>query len=145
VRGDVGGDLQLSALRAPVKGGAEVAELGLDPVDRVAPPRSVPSLPARRGLTAEVRRVPIAHPRQAAGLGQPVLAELPNRLVQPIARALAAVLGDDQRLADQRVEPGEDVDVVEADDRRDARQVEPSREHRGVAHQRLLFCIEQVV
>ena len=46
----------VAARRAPLVAGAQVAELGLHPVDRVAPAGSVPVLPSRDRLAREVLR-----------------------------------------------------------------------------------------
>ena len=49
---------------------------------------------------------------QLARLGQPILGELADGLEQAVARAGGGVVGDDERLADERVEVPEHVDVV---------------------------------
>ena len=59
---------------------------------------------------------------------------------------VARVVGDDERLADQRVEMPEHVDVVAAvDDGDDARQLEAAGEHRRGAEELLLVVGEEVV
>ena len=64
----------------------------------------------------------------------------------PVSRAGGGVVGDDERLADQRVEPLEHVDVVGVVDHRAMLgQVEPAGEHRGVAQQLALVVGQQIV
>ena len=65
MRRDVGRDLELASRRAPPESGTQVAQLRLDPVDRVAPSGSVPMLPSSGGLAGEVRSVPVTGPLRA--------------------------------------------------------------------------------
>ena len=136
MRRDVGRDLEVAARRAPLVSGPQVAQLGLDPVDRVAPAGTVPVLPSRGRLAREVRGVPIARALARARLRQPVVGELADGLEEAVPRARGGVVGDHERLADQRVEMAEHVDIVGAvDHRADAREVEAAREHRRQAEQ----------
>ena len=75
-----------------------------------------------------------------------VLGELADRLEQGVAGARPGVIGDHQRLAHERVEVPEDVDVVGPADHRDERgQVEATREDRGRPEQGSLVVGQQVV
>ena len=146
MRGDVGRDLDLAAGRAPAKAGTKVASSSSTQSTASRHPGPFQCVPARRGLASEVRRVPVAHPLERARLRQSILGELADRLEQAVPRARRRVVGDDERLADQRVEVFEDVDLVVAvDDREDARQVEAAGEHRRGAQQVTLVVGQQVV
>ena len=146
MRGDVGRHLEVAPCRAPLVAGAQVAQLRLHPVDRVAPPGPVPVLPSSGRLAGEVRGVPVTSPLERARLRQPVLGELADGLEEAVAGAGGGVVGDDERLPDQRVEMPEHVDVVGAvDDRADARQVEAAGEDRRQAEQLPLVVGQQVV
>ncbi len=98
--GDVGRDLQLASCCTPPEAGTKVCQLELDPVHGVTPPRPIPVIPASRGLSSEVRRVPISRRFERSGLRQAILGELADRLEQAVARARRRVVGDDERLAD---------------------------------------------
>ncbi len=54
----------------------------------------------------------VARVLEAAVLGEAVLGELPDRLEQRVPGAGAGVVSDDERLADERIEVPEHVDVV---------------------------------
>ena len=116
--------------RAPAVPVAQVAQLGLHPVDRVGHPGTVPALPPRRRFAGEVpRRADPASP-SAPRLRHPVLGELPDRLEQAVPGAGGGVVGDHERLPDERVEIPEYLDVLGAfEDLGDARQLEAAREH----------------
>ena len=146
MRGDVGRHLQLASPRAPLISGTEVAELRLHPVDGVAPPGPVPVLPSGGGLPCEVRGVPVASPLERARLRQPVLGELADGLEEAVAGAGGGVVGDEERLSDQRVEMPEHVHVVgPVDHGADARQVEAAGEDRRQAKQLPLVVGQEVV
>ena len=146
MRRDVGRDLQLASCRAPLVSGTQVAQLRLHPVDRVAPTRPVPVLPSRGRLLREVRGVPVTSPLERARLRQPVLGELADRLEQAVSGTGGRVVGDDERLSDQRVEMPEDVHVVgSVDHGADARQVEAAGEDRRQAEQVALVVGQEVV
>ncbi len=131
---------------APPEARTQVAELELQPVDGVAPPRPVPARPLRRGLAREVCRVQVTPSLTLAGFGEAILAELADRLEQAVPRAGGGVVGDDERLADERVEVPQHVDLVGVvDDRAHAREVEAAGEHRRDAQQRSLVVGQQVV
>ena len=98
---DVGRHLQVSARRAPLVSRPQVAQLGLDPVDCVAPAGAVPILPSRRRLTREVRSVPIARALARARLGQAVIGELADGLEEAVSGACDSVVSDHQRLPDE--------------------------------------------
>ena len=77
---------------------------------------------------------------------KPVVGELADGLEEAVPGARGGVVGDHERLADQRVEMSEHVDVVGAvDHRADAREVEAAREHRRQAEQLALVVVQQVV
>ena len=79
-------------------------------------------------------------------LGQTVLGELADGLEQGVAGAGGGVVRDDERLADERVEVPEHVDVVGVvDDRTEAGQVEAPGEDGGDAEERALVVGQQVV
>ena len=61
---------------------------------------------------AEMSGVAIADPFERAGFDEPVLGELPDGLEQAVPRAWCGVIGDDERLAHERVEVSEDLDLV---------------------------------
>ena len=146
MRGDIGGDVQLASLRAPAKRSTKVVELDLHPVDGVAPARPVPVLVTKRRALPEVRGVPIAHSRQPTRRRQLLFGELPDGLEHAVSRASSGVVDDDERLADQGVEPFEHVDLVGVfDDRCDGGQVEPTGEDRCVAQQLTLVVGQQIV
>ncbi len=94
--GDVRRDLHLAARRAPPEPGTKVGQLEIDPIHGVAPPRTVPVLPASRGLASEARRVPISHSFERSRLRQPILGELADRLEEAVSRARRRVVGDDE-------------------------------------------------
>ncbi len=143
---DVGGDVHLTSCRTPPEAGTKVGELELDPVDGVTPPRPVPMLPASRGLASEVRSMSISRRFERSGLRQAILGELADRLEQAVARPRRRVVGDDERLADERIEVFEDIHLVVAvDDGEDAREVEAAREDRRGAQQISLVVGQQVV
>ena len=64
MRGDVGGDVQCARAACSIGTRCGDCRAPPRPSRRVAPARSVPALPARRGRDGEVRRVPIAHARE---------------------------------------------------------------------------------
>ena len=143
---DVGCNLRLTSCCTPPEPGTKVGELELDPVDGVTPSRPVPMIPASRGLESEVRRVAISRRFERSGLGQAILRELADRLEQAVARPRRRVVGDDERLADERIEVFEDIHLVVAvDDSEDAREVEAAREDRRGAEESLLVVGQQVV
>ena len=81
-----------------------------------------------------------------AGICQSILGELPDRLVQAVARRRSGVIGHDERLAYEGVEVSQHVDLVGiVDDGTDARQVEAAGEHRRGAQQRPFVVGQQVV
>ena len=146
MRRDVGRHLQLASRRAPLVAGTQVAQLRLHPVDRVAPPGPVPVLPSGGRLPREVLGVPVTSPLERARLRQPVLGELADGLEEAVAGAGGGVVGDHERLPDQRVEMPEHVHVVgPVDHRADARQVEAAGEHRRQAEQLPLVVGQEVV
>ena len=146
MRGHVGGHLDVAALRAPAVRRAQVGQLGLHPVDVTAPLGAVPPLPATDRLVGEVRRVPVAGHLEPAGLGEPLLGEQPDRVVEAVAGPLRVVVGHDQRLADERVEAPEHRDVVVlAGDRAERLQDEATGEHRGRAQDVAFLLVQEVV
>ena len=146
VRGDVGRYLQVPAPRAPPVARPQVAQLHLDPVDRSAPSGPVPVLPPGRRLPREVRGVPITGLLEQTRLGQAVFPELADGLEEAVSGARAAVVGAHERLADQRVEQTEHIDLVRAvDDGTGARQVEAAREYRRQAEQFAFVLAEKVI
>ena len=86
VGGDVGRHLEVTSARAPTKAGTKVADLELHPVDGVAPPWPVPTLPSGGRFPREARRVPVARPLERARLREAVLGELPDGLEQAVPR-----------------------------------------------------------
>ena len=132
---------------APPEPGTQVAELEPPPSRPRRATRARSSAPTRVGrLAREVRRVPVARSLEVAGLGEPVLGELADRLEQAVPGAGGGVVGDHERLADERVEVPQHVDLVGVvDHRADARQVEAAGEHRRDAQQRSLVVGQQVV
>ena len=134
VGGDVGRRVHRAAGRTPLVSGAQVVQLRLDPVDRVAPPGPVPVRPSGGRLDREVRGMTIASDLERARLDQTVLGELADGLEQPVSSARGDGVGDDERFSYERVEVPEHVDVVTpVDHRADAREVEAAREDRGDA------------
>ena len=146
VGGDVGRHLDVVAARRPAERRAQVAELDLDPVDRLAPAGPVPVVPVRRRLLREERRMPVTRGLGVAGVRQPVDGELADRLEHAVARARRRVVGDDERLPHERIERLQHVDLVAArGDGADAREIEPAGEHRDRPQQRPLALAQQVV
>ena len=91
-------------------------------------------------------RVRVTYFFALAVLGQPVLGELTDRLEQRVARACGGVLGDDERLAHERVEVAQHVDVVcVLDDGHETGQVEAAGEDGQHAEQGAFVVGEQVV
>jgi hypothetical protein len=90
--------------------------------------------------------MPVTNLIAVAGFRQPVGAELANRFEEAVSRARRGVVGDHERLADQRVDVSEHVDVVgSVDHGADARQLEAAREHRRPAEHVALFVGQEVV
>jgi hypothetical protein len=146
VRSDVGGHAELVAPGAPLIRPAQVAQLQLHPVDRLAPAGTVPVLPASGRLPGEVPGVAGARRLEIVGLGQPELGELTDGLEQCVAGAHGGVVRDHERLADQGVEVAEHFDLVgRAGHRVQAREIEPSREDGRQAEQVLLIVGQEVV
>ena len=147
VSGDVGRDLHLAACSAPPESGPEVAELELDPVDRVAPPGPVPPFPLRDGPAPELGGVDVSRPLTLAGIGESILGELPDRLVQAVARA--SWRSDSATTSDLRTRESRcrstSISSASVDDGADARQVEAAGEHRRGAQQRPFVVGQQVV
>ena len=81
-----------------------------------------------------------------AGVDQPILGELPDRLEEAVAGAAGAVVGDEQRLPDQGVEMPEHLHVVDAIDHgADPREVEAADEDRRQDEQLPLVVGQEVV
>jgi hypothetical protein len=93
-----------------------------------------------------MRGVSITRPLEGTRVRQPILGELPDGLEQAVPGARGGVVGDDERLADQRVEVPQHVHLVGAlDHGKDARQVEAAGEDRRGAQQLALVVGQQVV
>ena len=90
--------------------------------------------------------MPITGLLEQARLRQPVFPELADGLEEAVPGARAAVVGDHERLPDQRIEQTEHVDIVGAVDHgTGAHQVEAAREHRRQAEQFALVFGEEVI
>jgi hypothetical protein len=82
----------------------------------------------------------------AAGFGEPLGRELPDRLQQPVAQRVRGRLGPDQALVHKRAEQVGDVEhvqVILAADRFGGVQVEGAGEHRQAPQEHLLDRVEQ--
>ena len=108
--------------------------------------RARSSAPIGRRTPGEVLGVPVTSPLERARLRQPVLGELADGLEEAVAGAGRGVVGDEERLSDQRVEMPEHVHVVgPVDHGADARQVEAAGEDRREAEQLPLVVGQEVV
>ncbi len=146
VGGEVSGRLHLTAVEAPPVRRPQVRQLRLHPADVGPPLRAVPALPPPDGLAREVRRVSVARPHARIRLRQPLVRERPDGLEQAVPGPCGAEVCDDERLAHQRVQHPQHLDVVaRLGDGAQGRQVEATREHRGPTQDRALFVVEEVV
>src|SRR5207237_7959487 len=98
------------------------------------------------GGAGEALAMAVASPLERARIRQPVLGELADRLKEAVAGAGNGVVGDEERLSDQRVEMPEHVHVVgSVDHGGDAGEVEAAGEDRRSAEQLLLVVGQEVV
>ncbi len=118
VGGDVGRHLDVVAGRGPSERRAQVAQLDLDPVDRLTPAGPVPVVPVGGRLVSEERRMPVARGLGVAVVRQAVDGELPDRLEHAVARARGREVGDDERLPHEGIERLQHLDLVTALGRR---------------------------
>ena len=81
-------------------------------------------------------------------LGQAVFGELTNGFEKAVTGASCDVVGDDQRLAHERIEVPQHVDVVDmfvGHDRADTREIKAAREDRCELQQFAFVVVEEFV
>ena len=112
------------------KAARRLAELDLQPVDAVTPLRAVPVAPSARLLHAAKCSACRSRRRVGeTGRGELVLDVLPDRLEHHVATGPRGVVGDDERLAHERVDQVEHGQLVVARRR-------PRRSQRGRTRRR---------
>ena len=139
---------RLPLVGGPAEGGAQIGQFGGEPVVRPPLPWAVPQrkdVCFASGKVAGMRRPNLF---RRPGGGELFLGELADRLQHREPGPPGGPVGDQQRLAHQRVQQIEDgvvVDVIESGHRAGAFEVESAGEHRTPLQQLLLRVIEVVV
>jgi hypothetical protein len=147
---DWGGDIQIALVGSPAECGAQIGQLDGEPVVGRTLAGAVPQghdVGFSPGVVAGMRG---AHLRRRTAGGELFLGELADRLQHRKAGPPRGPVGDQQRLAHQRIEQIEDGEVVclwgiwESGYRACTLEVESAGEHRTSLQQRLLRVFQVV-
>jgi hypothetical protein len=148
---DRGRRVEVTLVRGPPKGGAKVGQLDTEPFVRFTRTRAVPQRHDVGFSTSEVVGMGGPNLFCSTGSDEFIFGELANRLQHRKPGSPRAPIGDEQRLADQRVEQIEYgvaidvIDVIGTRYRAGTSEIESARKHRTPIQQCLLCVIKKRV
>ena len=146
--GDGGGDVEVAVVGGPPERGAQVGQFGGEPVVRLALSGAVPQRQDVGFTPGEIASMRGPDLGGLAARDELLLGELADRLQHRKPGPPRRPVGDEQRLAHQRVEKiqnGVVIDVIESGHRAGALEVKSPGEHRTPFQQRLFRVVEEVV